>query len=91
MYRWINASDNSYLKNDESYKRIILWLEPLIETLSEKADKRILNKLISECYCTYRKSIVAKSKSDCELILSLIMSILIKQNLNNTIMASLSC
>ena len=81
MYRWINASDNSYLKNDELYKRIILWLEPLIETLSEKADKPILNKLISECYYTYRKSIVAKSKSDRELILSLIISILIKQDL----------
>lgn len=81
MYRWINASDDSCLKTDEPYKRAILWLEPLMEALSEKTDKQIVNELISECYRTYRKSIVAKSKSDSELMLSLIMSILIKQDL----------
>ncbi len=81
IYRWIKASDDPCLKTDEQYKRVILWLEPFMEALSEKAHKQIINKLISECYCTYRRSIVAKSKSDIELMLLLIMSILINQSL----------
>lgn len=81
IYRWIKASDDPCLKTDEQCKRVILWLENFLEALSEKADKQIINKLNSECYCTYRRSIVAKSKSDIELMLLLIMSILIKQNL----------
>lgn len=81
MFRWINASDDSWLKTDKLYERVIQWLEPLLEALNGKADKQIINKLISEFYCTYRKSIVAKSNSDSELILSLITSILTKQGL----------
>lgn len=87
MYCWINASDDPWLKTDEPYERVIQWLEPLLEALNGKADKQITNKLISECYCTYRKSIVAKSKSDSELILSLLMSILINRGLELEILS----
>jgi hypothetical protein len=80
MYRYIDPSDDSFLKDDESYQRTINQLNPFISNLNSEEDKQLMLKMISNCYHKYHNSIRTKSKGDTELILSTMMSLLIEQS-----------
>lgn len=80
MYRYLDPSDDSFLKEDKNYQRIINQLNPFISNLNSEADKHLMLKMISNCYHKYHNSIRAKSKGDGELMLSAILSFLIEQS-----------
>ncbi|WP_458746037.1 hypothetical protein [Candidatus Nitrosocosmicus sp. T] len=79
MYRYIDPSDDSFLKKDETYQRLKEQLEPFISNLTSE-DKETILKTISNCYHQYHNSITAKSRGDTEIMLSTVMSLLIKQS-----------
>lgn len=72
--------DDSYLKNDEIYQRIVDQLNPFISNLNSEDDKQLLLRMISSCYHKYHNLIKAKSESDTELMLSTLMALLIGQS-----------
>ncbi|MDN5847206.1 MAG: hypothetical protein L0H53_13140 [Candidatus Nitrosocosmicus sp.] len=80
MYRYIDPSDDSFLKNDETYQRIKEQLEPFISNLKSEEDKQLIFRMISNCYHKYHNSIKAKSQGNTELMLSTIMALLIEQS-----------
>ena len=74
MYRYIDPSDDSFLKNDKIYQRIVKQLKPFISNLESEEDKQLIFRMISNCYHKYHNSIRTKSESDTELLLSTIMA-----------------
>jgi hypothetical protein len=80
MYRYFDSSDDSFLKNDEIYQKIINKLDPIVSNLNSEGDKQLMLKMISDSYHKYHNSIRAKSQSDTELMMSTIMSLLIEQS-----------
>jgi hypothetical protein len=80
MYRYIDPSDDSFLKDDEIYRRLKKQLNPFISNLKSEEDKQLILTMISNCYHTYYQSIKTKSESDGELLLSAIMALLIEQS-----------
>ena len=80
MFRYLDPSDETFSQEDKDYNRIIEKLENLSEGL-QSADKELLLKMIYIVYYKYHKSILTKSESDTELMLSTLMGLLTKQNL----------
>jgi len=80
MFRYLDPSDETFSQEDKDYNRIIEKLENLSEGL-QSADKELLLKIIYIVYYKYHKSILTKSESDTELMLSTLMGLLTKQNL----------
>ena len=80
MYRYIDSSDDSFLKNDKTYKRLNEQLNSFISNLTQEEDKQIMLKMISNCYHKFHNSIRTKSQSDTELLLSTTMALLIEQS-----------
>ena len=80
MYRYIDSSDDSFLKNDDTYKRLKEQLNPFISNLKPEEDKQLMLKMISNCYHKFHNSIKTKSQSDTELLLSTTMALLIEQS-----------
>jgi hypothetical protein len=81
MFRYIDASDDSLLQKDNDYNRLLKKLHNFTECLSSE-DKELFLKMINEVYYKYHKSILMKSESDTELMLSMLMGLLTKQNLD---------
>jgi hypothetical protein len=52
-----------------------------MECLPTEADKQLLSNMISDCYCKYNEAINAKEKDDPSLIMPLVMSMLVDQQL----------
>ena len=80
MFRFLDASDDSFLQKDNDYNRLLRKLHNFTECLSSE-DKELLLKMINEVYYKYHKSILMKSEGDTELMLSTLMALLTKQNL----------
>lgn len=80
MYRYIDSSDDSFLKNDKTYKRLNEQLNSFISNLTQEEDKQLMLKMISKCYHKFHNSIRTKSQSDTELLLSTTMALLIEQS-----------
>ena len=80
MFRFLDASDDSFLQKDNDYNRLLKKLHNFTECLSSE-DKELLLKMINEVYYKYNKSILMKSEGDTELMLSTLMALLTKQNL----------
>jgi hypothetical protein len=80
VYRYIDPSDDSFLKKDKIYQRIEELLNPFISNLKSEEDKQLMLRMISKCYHKYHNSIITKSESDTELLLSTIMALLIEQS-----------
>ena len=80
MFRYLDASDDSFLQKDNDYNRLLKKLHYFTECLSSE-EKELLLKMINEVYYKYYKSILIKSESDTELMLSTLMGLLTKQNL----------
>ena len=81
MYRYIDSSDNSHLKNDETYNRIIKKLDKFMDRLHSPEDKKLLLGMVAEVYYKQHRPIRTKSESDTELLLSTLMAIIVEQNL----------
>ena len=80
MYRYFDPSDDSFLKNEETFQRVNKILNLFSSNLNSEEDKRLMSKMLSNSYHKYPDSIRAKSGSDTELMLSTIMSLLIEQS-----------
>ena len=68
------------MQKDNDYNRLLKKLHNFTEYLSSE-DKELLLKTINEVYYKYHKSILTKSEGDTELMLSRLMWLLTKQNL----------
>jgi hypothetical protein len=79
MFRYLDPSDDTFSQKDKYYNRIVEKLKNFTEGLSS-ADKELLIKMINEVYYKYYKSILIKSESDTELMLSMLMALLVEQN-----------
>ncbi|MGD9533534.1 MAG: hypothetical protein AB7V56_07180 [Candidatus Nitrosocosmicus sp.] len=79
MYRYFDPDEDSFLKDDEIYQRIIKQLNPFISNLNSEEDKQLILKMLSTCYHRYYKSIKTRSQNDIELMYSTIMTLLIEQ------------
>ncbi len=80
MFRYLDASDDSFLQKNKDYNRVLKKLNNFKECLPSE-DKELLLKMINEVYYKYQKSILTKSESDTELLLSTLMAIIMEQNL----------
>ena len=80
MFRYLDASDDSLLQKENDYIRLLKKLHNFTECLSSE-DKELLLKMIYEVYYKYHKSIIMKSEGDTELMLSTLIGLLTKQNL----------
>ena len=79
MFRYLDPSGDTFSQKDKDYNRIVEKLKNFTEGLSF-ADKELLIKMINEVYYKYYKSILIKSESDTELMLSMLMALLVEQN-----------
>ncbi|KAA2281169.1 hypothetical protein [Candidatus Nitrosocosmicus sp. SS] len=79
MYRYFDPDEDSFLKDDETYQRIIKQLNPFISNLNSEEDKQLILKMLSTCYHRYYKSIKTRSQHDIELMYSTMMALLIEQ------------
>ena len=80
MFRYLDASDDSFLQKDNDYNRLLKKLRNFTEYLSSE-DKELLLKMINEVYYKYHRSILMNSESDTKLMLSTLIGLLTKQNL----------
>lgn len=80
MYRYIDPSEDSFLQNDKIYQKIVKLLDPFTSNLNSEEDRQLIFRMISNCYHKYHKSILTRSRSDIELLVSVLMSILIEQS-----------
>lgn len=80
MYRYIDPSNDLFLKNDKIYQRIINQLDSIVSNLNSEEDKQLMLRMISSCYHKYHNAIRTKSESDTELLFSTIMALLIEQS-----------
>ena len=78
MYRYLDPGEDSFLQNDETYQRIIEQLNPFLSNLESEEDKRLLLRMISNCYHKHHNSIRTKSQSDTELIFSTMLAVLLE-------------
>ncbi|MDQ3084923.1 MAG: hypothetical protein M3Q77_08940 [Thermoproteota archaeon] len=79
MFRYLDTADDSFLQKDKDYNRLLKKLNNFTEYLPSE-DKELLLKIINEVYYKYQKSILTKSESDTELMLSTLMALLVKQD-----------
>ena len=79
MFKYLDPSDDTFSQEDKDYNRNIKKLEDLTESL-QYTDKELLLKMIFTVYYKYHKSILTKSESNTELMLSMLMALLVKQN-----------
>ena len=80
MFRYLDAPDDSFLQKDNDYNRLLKKLRNFTECLSSE-DRELLLKMINEVYYKYHRSILMNSESDTELMLSTLIGLLTKQNL----------
>jgi hypothetical protein len=73
--------DGSETPQDKTYQSIMRRLNSFMECLPTEADKQLLSNMISDCYCKYNEAIIAKEKDDPSLIMPLVMSLLVDQQL----------
>jgi hypothetical protein len=73
--------DGSETPQGKTYQSIMRRLNNFIECLPTEADKQLLSNMISDCYCKYNEAINAKEKDDPSLIMPLVMSLLVDQQL----------
>jgi hypothetical protein len=78
MHRYFDGSETP---KDKTYQSIMRRLNSFMECLPIEEDKQLLSNMISDCYCKYNKAINAKKKDDPSLVMSLIMSLLVDQQL----------
>ena len=63
--------------NDKAHQSIMQRLNSLMECLATEADKHLLSKMVSECYCKYNEAIKAKEKDDPSLVMPWVMALLV--------------
>jgi len=80
MFRYLDAPGDSFLQKDNDYNRLLKKLHNFTEYLSSE-DNELLLRIINEVYYKYHKSIIMKPESDTELMLSTLIGLLTKQNL----------
>jgi hypothetical protein len=80
MFRYLDASDDSFLQKDKDYNLLLEKLNNFTKCLTS-GDKELLLKMINEVYYKYQKSILTKSESGTELMLSTLIALVTKQNL----------
>ena len=78
MHRYFDRSEKP---QDKTYHSIMRRLNSFMECLPTEADKQLLSNMISDCYCKYNEAINAKEKDDPSLIMPLVMSLLVDQQL----------
>jgi hypothetical protein len=78
MHRYFDRSETP---QDKTYQSIMRRLNNFMECLPTEADKQLLSNMISDCYCKYNEAINAKEKDDPSLIMPLVMSLLVDQQL----------
>ena len=79
MFRHIDSFDDSFTQNDKDYNRILKELNYFTDGLPT-ADKELLFKMVNNVYYKCQRSILTYSKSDTELMLSLVMALIVEQN-----------
>ena len=80
MYRYIDPSEDSFLQNDKVYQKIVKLLDPFTSNPNSEEDRQLIFRIILNCYHKYHKSIITRSQSDTKLLISTVMSFLIKQS-----------
>ena len=80
MFRYLDAPDDSFLQKDNDYNRLLKKLHNFTEYLSSEYNELLL-RIINEVYYKYHKAIIMKPESDTELMLSTLIGLLTKQNL----------
>ena len=78
MHRYCDGSETP---QDKTIQSIMRRLNRFMECLPTEADKQLLSNMISDCYCKYNEAINAKEKDDPSLIMPLVMSLLVDQQL----------
>ncbi len=78
MHRYFDRSET---RKDKAYQSVVRRLNSFMECLPTEADKNLLLKMISECYCKNNEAIKEKEKDDPTLIMPLVMSLLVDQQL----------
>jgi hypothetical protein len=78
MHRYYDGSETP---QDKTIQSIMRRLNSFMECLPTEADKQLLSNMISDCYCKYNEAINAKEKDDPSLIMPLVMSLLVDQQL----------
>ncbi len=76
MYRYLDTSEKS---KDKTYQKIMEQLHIFMEHLPSEEDKKILSKMVSECYHKHCESIKSMERDDPDLITQLIMALLVDQ------------
>ena len=79
MHRYFDGSETP--KKDKTYQSTMWRLNSFMDCLPTEADKQLLSNMISECYCKYNEAIKAKEKDDPSLIMPLVMSLFVDQQL----------
>lgn len=80
MYRYIDSAEDSFLQHDKTYQRILKQLNIFLSNLeSEEEDKLLILSMISNCHHKHHNSIMTKSQSDTELMLSSKLALLLEQ------------
>ncbi len=75
MYKYFDTE----IPKDKIYQKIMGQLNNFIENLPSEEDRKLLSKMISECYYKHKDSIKSKEKDDPRLITPLIMALLVDQ------------
>ena len=78
MHRYFDRSETP---KDKAYQNVVRRLNRFMECLPTEADKNLLLNMISECYCKNNEAIKEKEKDDPTLIMPLVMSLLVDQQL----------
>lgn len=57
MYRYLDPEEDSFLQNDKTYQGIVEQLNPFLSNLESEEDKRLMLRMLSNCYHKYHNSI----------------------------------
>lgn len=78
MHRYFDRSETP---KDKTNQNVMRRLNRFMECLPTEADKQLLSNMISDCYCKNNEAIKAKERDDPSLIMPLVMSLLVAQQL----------
>jgi uridine kinase len=73
--------DRSETPKDKTYQNVMRRLNSFMERLSTEADKQLLSNMISDCYYKNNEAINEKEKDDPSLLMPLVMSLVLDQQL----------
>jgi hypothetical protein len=78
MHRYFDRSETP---KDKTYQNVMRRLNSFMERLSTEADKQLLSNMISDCYYKNNEAINEKEKDDPSLLMPLVMSLVLDQQL----------